>query len=111
MINAKYVDGLELRIRELNKKLSDEADAALHLIAENKSLKAERGALLDELQKANAVIIDLQRNPPKYTERHLAEIMAQAVIDAVVSHEVKYGNSQFGRHLREYAANIRQESK
>lgn len=44
-------------------------------------------------------------------QQHLAEIRAGAVIDAVVSHEVKYGNSQFGRHLREYAANIRQEVK
>lgn len=44
-------------------------------------------------------------------QQHLAEVRAQAVIDAVVSHEVKYGNSQFGRHLREYAANIRQEPK
>lgn len=44
---------------------------------------------------------------PVSGDKHLAEIRAQAVIDAVVSHEVKYGNSQFGRHLREYADSIR----
>lgn len=55
MINARYVDGLELRIKELNKKLSDEADAALHLIAENKSLKAERDALAAKLSEIRRV--------------------------------------------------------
>jgi hypothetical protein len=44
-----------------------------------RQLKAERDAFLAELQKANAIILDLQRNPPKFTEQHLAEIRAEAV--------------------------------
>jgi aminoglycoside N3'-acetyltransferase len=43
-------------------------------------LKEERDAFLAELQKANATIIDLQRNPPKLTQQHLAEIRAEAVL-------------------------------
>jgi len=43
-------------------------------------LEAERDAFLAELQKANAIILDLQRNPPKFTEQHLAEIRAEAVL-------------------------------
>jgi hypothetical protein len=46
--------------------------------------KAERDAFLAELQKANAIILDLQRNPPKFTEQHLAEIRAEAVADFVM---------------------------
>ena len=45
---------------------------------EIKKLRAERDSYLAELQKANAVIIDLQRNPPKYTQHHLAKIRAEA---------------------------------
>lgn len=47
MINPSYVDGLELRIRELQKQLNDASNEALHLIAENKSLNTERDALTD----------------------------------------------------------------
>ena len=60
MVNSKYVDGLELRIKELNKKLSDEADAALHLIAENKSLKAEREALAAQVGWLQSVAEELR---------------------------------------------------
>jgi hypothetical protein len=45
---------------------------------ERDQLKAERDAFLAELQKANAIILDLQRNPPKFTEQHLSEIRAEA---------------------------------
>ena len=40
--------------------------------------QAERDALLSELHKANATIIDLQRIPPKFSEEYIAEIKAQA---------------------------------
>lgn len=70
------------------------------------AMKDERDAYLAELQKANAVIIDLQRNPPKLLENHLRQVRADAVFDAVNEHGKKYGNSHFGRHLREYADSI-----
>lgn len=50
MINAKYVDGLELIIKELSKKLSDESNNALHLIAENNSLKEQNAALAAQVE-------------------------------------------------------------
>lgn len=61
------------------------------------------GILHYPVAQYNKVVDALNAAP----QQHLAEIRAQAVIDAVVSHEVKYGNSQFGRHLREYADSIR----
>lgn len=39
-------------------------------------------------------------------ENHLRQVRADAVLDAVNEHEKKYGNSHFGRHLREYADSI-----
>ena len=42
-------------------------------------LKADYDSILAELQKANATIIDLQRNPPKLAKEFLAEIKAEAV--------------------------------
>lgn len=89
MINAKYVDGLELRIRELSKKLSDEADAALHLIAESKSLKAELDALAATIEALRAIHNKNYSSFEEYDDdlsaafeaapkQHLAEIKAQA---------------------------------
>ncbi len=42
------------------------------------TIKAERHSILAELQKANATILDLQRNPPKLAKEFLAEIKAEA---------------------------------
>lgn len=42
------------------------------------TIKADRDSILAELQKANATILDLQRNPPKLTEEFIAEIKAGA---------------------------------
>lgn len=39
-------------------------------------------------------------------QHHLRQVRADAVLDAVNEHEKKYGNSHFGRHMREYAASI-----
>lgn len=41
-------------------------------------------------------------------KEHLRELRAEAVLDAVNEHTKKYGNSHFGRHLREYAEQILQ---
>jgi hypothetical protein len=67
--------GMQTGDYKVNLKLAD----AQRAIAELEGLKAERDAFLTELQKANATIIDLQRNPPKFTQQHLAEIRADAV--------------------------------
>ena len=104
-----------------------EADRCYARIAELEGLNQELAATVEALRAAgNEVYAELQQwaltESHKETDRvfalwrkaraatpqqHLAEIRAQAVMDAVVSHEVKYGNSQFGRHLREYADSIR----
>ena len=39
-------------------------------------------------------------------QHHMRQVRAEAVLDAVNEHEKKYGNSHFGRHLREYADSI-----
>jgi hypothetical protein len=65
------------------KELSDWKVEALIAKAERNKIKVERDSFLAELQKANAIILDLQRNPPKLTEQHLAEIRAEAVESAI----------------------------
>ena len=126
MINTKYVDGLELRIRELSKKLSDEADAALQLIAESKSLKAERDALAAQVEalrdtcsywinhaKPSGDCSKSEYNTwlalgyqssamTKPPQQHLAEIRAEAVERSLktLSHRWKpdtYGDAAFIR--------------
>lgn len=82
------------------------SDTLLEQQQEIQKLKDERDAYLAELQKANAVIIDLQRNPPNLLESCLRQVRADAVMDAANEHEKKYGNSNFGRHMHEYAASI-----
>ena len=44
-------------------------------------------------------------------QHHLRQVLAEAVLDAANEHEKKYGNSHFGRHMREYADSIRQEAE
>ena len=85
------------------------------------AMEVERDAFIYELQKANAVIIDLQRNPPKYTQQHLAEIRAEAIEHAATylsesmtdkSHESLIFKDRYvyisTRYLREHAETIRQ---
>lgn len=136
MINANYVDGLELRIKELNKKLSDEADAALHLIAENNSLKAERDALaatVEALRDTCSYWINHARPSgdctkseyntwlalgyhsramTKSAQQHFAEIRAQAVISAVNfgRNQTKYflrSSEDILQQIEQYADSIR----
>lgn len=44
--------------------------------------------------------------PAESYQHHLRQVRSAAVLDAVNEHEKKYGNSHFGRHLREYADSI-----
>lgn len=141
MINSKYVDGLELRIKELNKKLSDEADATLHLIAENSSLKAERDAMAstaEALKEALKPAVRLMRTTGQYsgwhekadeaeslvnrelaTQQHLAEIRARAGRDGffkgvawILDIDVKDISAMVAEEAaNQYAENIRQEKK
>lgn len=60
-----------------------------------------------QIYRATGMTEPYLRERLKVPSDHLRELRAEAVIDAVFSHEVKYGNSQFGRHLREYADSIR----
>lgn len=60
------------------------SDTLLEQQQEIQKLKDERDAYLAELQKANAVIIDLQRNPPKMLESCLRQVMADAGRDGFV---------------------------
>jgi len=55
------------------------SDTLLEQQQEIQKLKDERDAYLAELQKANAVIIDLQRNPPNMLESCLRQVRADAV--------------------------------
>lgn len=75
--------------------------------------KAERDAFLAELQKANAIILDLQRNPPKFTEQHPAEIRAEAgrtgYLQAI--HDLGYRDSCLTDRANKYAEQIRQGDK
>lgn len=44
---------------------------------ELEKVKAERDSFLAELQKANGIIIDLQRNPPKLLKQHIVEMLVE----------------------------------
>jgi hypothetical protein len=59
------------------------SDTLLEQQQEIQKLKDERDAYLAELQKANAVIIDLQRNPPNMLESCLRQVRADAGRDGV----------------------------
>lgn len=43
-----------------------------------RELQNERDSLIAELHKANSVILDLQRDPPKLTKKLIADIEAEA---------------------------------
>ena len=141
MISANYVDGLELRIRELQKKISDEANASLHLIAESKSLKAERDALSQKLRAAQheaealAATVEALRdaweavkatdwNKPleeafaTTPQQHMRDVRAEAISGAlkILSHRWKSdteGDAAFVRvsELIEYAERVRAGGK
>lgn len=90
------------------------------LMLEFEKLTSERDALLQELHKANSIIIDLQRNPPKFTAEYLREIEAKAGrsgfvagINARRSIEYDVHNGDWmaaDKAADEYAAKVRQGS-
>lgn len=87
----------------------DAADAALHETPHCAEVKIPTNAE----EAAGMALIGmsyLEHNAPeKLTELHidhLRQVRADAVMDAANEHEKKYGNSNFGRHMHEYAASI-----
>ena len=100
-----------MKIGELVERLESAYETLSKCESAINELRAERDAYLAELQKANAVIIDLQRNPPKYATSHLAEIRAEAgragfVEGYEAGHTYRFAN--IGDQLAdEYADSIR----
>lgn len=99
----------------------DQAYRNIDVLKEQVSmLQAERDALLQELRKANSIIIDLQRNPPEFTAEHLRDVQAEAVqdgLDAIGAPVTKFakmsddfvaGFNLCAALLQQHAAKVRQ---
>lgn len=103
--DAIMIDG-KIVTREDVRRLQSEHDAlAATVEALRKTIiEYDDCDTASQSKKACSDMIALAKATP---QQHLRDVRAEAVIDAVVSHETKYGNSQFGRHLREYAERVK----
>lgn len=85
---------------------------------ELEKVREERDSYLAELQKANGIIIDLQRNPPKLLKQHIVEMLVEAGRDGFLEGVRQMADNEIGWFghdadscANHYANRVRFESK